>query len=72
MDLKTTFIFIENKRIQTLFSLLCDQFMIRINNAKFFQGFKTRIVDKTTKLTLVQSINKSIFNESIILKTQII
>jgi len=30
------------KRIETLFSQLCDQFMIRRNYAKSFQGFKTR------------------------------
>ncbi len=31
------------KRIETLFSQLCDQFMIRRNYAKTFQGLKTRI-----------------------------
>src|SRR5690606_20014841 len=29
------------KRIETLFSQLCDQFMIRRNYAKTFDGFKT-------------------------------
>ena len=46
------------KRIETLFSQLCDQFMIRRNYAKSFQGFKTRILAKITALTLVQYINK--------------
>jgi len=32
------------KRIETLFSQLCDQFMMRRNYAKTFQGFKTRIL----------------------------
>jgi len=30
------------KRIETLFSQLCDQFLIRRNYAKTFEGFKTR------------------------------
>lgn len=34
------------KRIETLFSQLCDQFKIRNNYAKTFEGFKTRIVYK--------------------------
>lgn len=34
------------KRIETLFSQLCDQFMTRLNYAKYFQGFKTRILAK--------------------------
>ena len=32
------------KRIETLFSQLCDQFMIRRNYAKSFDGFKNRIL----------------------------
>jgi hypothetical protein len=50
------------KRIETLFSQLCDQFLIRRNYAKTFEGFKTRILAKITALTLVQYINKFIFN----------
>lgn len=46
------------KRIETLFSQLCDQFMIRRNYAKSFDGFKTRILAKLTALTVVQLINK--------------
>lgn len=42
------------KRIETLFSQLCDQFLIRRNYAKTFEGFKTRILAKITALTLVQ------------------
>ena len=53
------------KRIETLFSQLCDQFKIRNNYAKSFQGFKTRILAKITALTLVQYINKFIFDRPI-------
>ncbi|MHB1108459.1 MAG: IS982 family transposase [Lutibacter sp.] len=61
------------KRIETLFSQLCDQFMIRRNYTKTFQGFKTRILAKITALTLVQFINKFIFERPINnIKTQII
>ena len=61
------------KRIETLFSQLCDQFMIRRNYAKSFKGFKTRILAKIAALTLVQFINKFIFDRPINnIKTQII
>lgn len=53
------------KRIETLFSQLCDQFMIRRNYAKSFEGFKTRILAKITSLTLVQYVNKFIFDRPI-------
>jgi len=53
------------KRIETLFSQLCDQFRIRSNYAKSFEGFKTRILAKITVLTLVQYINKFIFDRPI-------
>lgn len=49
------------KRIETLFSQLCDQFMIRRNYAKTFQGFKTRILAKITTLTTIQYLNKFVF-----------
>ncbi len=39
--------------------------MIRRNHAKSFQGFKTRILAKITALTLVQYINKFIFDRPI-------
>jgi hypothetical protein len=53
------------KRLETLFSQLCDQFMIRRNYAKSFLGFKTRILAKITALTLIQFINKFDFNRPI-------
>lgn len=53
------------KRIETLFSQLCDQFMIRRNYAKTFHGFKTRILSKITALTLIQHLNKFVFNRPI-------
>ncbi len=46
------------KRIETIFSQLCDQFMIRRNYAKTFDGFKTRIQAKITTMTTIQLINK--------------
>lgn len=46
------------KRIETLFSQLCDQFMIRRNYAKSFAGFSARIIAKMTALTLIQWTNK--------------
>ena len=55
----------QRKRIETLFSQLCDQFMIRRNYAKTFEGFKTRLLAKITALTVVQYINKTFFNRSI-------
>jgi hypothetical protein len=61
------------KRIETLFSQLCDQFRIRNNYAKSFEGFKTRIIAKIAALTLVQYINKFIFDRPInLIKNQII
>ena len=45
------------KRIETLFSQLCDQFMIRRNYAKTFAGFKTRVISKIAALTVIQMIN---------------
>lgn len=61
------------KRIETLFSQLCDQFLIRRNYAKTFEGFKTRVLAKITALTLVQYVNKFIFGRPINnIKNQII
>lgn len=61
------------KRIETLFSQLCDQFMIRRNYAKSFSGFKTRILAKITSLTIIQYINKFLFDRNINnIKVQII
>lgn len=53
------------KRIETLFSQICDQFMVRRNYAKSFNGFKTRILAKITAMTVIQYINKNIFNRNI-------
>jgi hypothetical protein len=55
----------KRKRIETLFSQLCDQFMIRRNYAKTFEGFKTRILSKLTSLTVIQYINRFIFDRNI-------
>ena len=46
------------KRIETLFSQLCDQFMIRRNYAKSFNGFSTRVLAKITALTMIQWSNQ--------------
>lgn len=48
------------KRIETLFSQLCDQSMIRRNYAKSFDGYKIRILSKITAVTVIQMINKSL------------
>ncbi len=53
------------KRLETLFSQLCDQFMIRRNYAKKFEGFRTRILSKITALTVIQFINYFVINRSI-------
>lgn len=47
------------------FFQLCDQFRIRQNFAKSFNGFKTRILSKITALTLIQYLNKFVFNRPI-------
>jgi len=60
------YIFIKSrKRIETLFSQLCDKFLIRRYYAKTFEEFKTTILAKITALTLVQYINKFIFDRPI-------
>lgn len=41
------------KRIETLFSQLCYQFMIRRNYTKTFDGFRTHILSKLTALTIL-------------------
>lgn len=46
------------KRIETLFSQLCDQFMIRRNYAKSFEGISRRVITKMTSLTLIQWVNQ--------------
>ena len=46
-----------NKRIETLFSQLCDQFMIIRNYAKDTDGLFARIIGKISALTILQYIN---------------
>ncbi len=53
------------KRIETVFSQLCDQFMIQRNYAKSFTGFKSRILAKVTALTILQFLNKFINNQPV-------
>jgi len=63
---KQPFVFRKSrKRIETLFSQLCDQFMIRRNYAKSFSGFKTRVLSKIAAMTTIQFINKFDFNRNI-------
>jgi hypothetical protein len=45
------------KRIETLFSQLCDQFMLKRNYAKTILGLSARILAKVTSVTLLQYIN---------------
>ena len=45
------------KRIETLFSQLCDQMMLKRNYAKSLTGLKTRLISKIAAVTLLQSIN---------------
>lgn len=48
------------KRIETVFSQLCDQFMIQRNYAKSYGGYRTRILAKISGMTILQYINKFI------------
>jgi hypothetical protein len=52
------------KRIETAFSQFCDQFNIRKNYAKTFQGLATRILAKITAFTLLQFLNKYVFHNN--------
>lgn len=45
------------KRIETVFSQMCDQFMIERNYAKQTTGLFTRIIGKISALTILQYIN---------------
>jgi len=45
------------KRIETCFSQLCDQMMIKRNYAKTFLGLATRILIKITATTALQTLN---------------
>jgi hypothetical protein len=53
------------KRIETVFSQLCDQFMIQRNYAKSFTGFKSRVLAKVTGFTILQFLNKFIYNKPV-------
>jgi len=52
------------KRIETIFSQPCDQFMIMRSYAKSFDGFKTRVLSKITVLTVIQAINWFVFGRN--------
>jgi len=47
----------KRKRIETLFSQLCDQMMLKRNYAKSFEGLTTRIICKIAAVTVLQHIN---------------
>ena len=53
------------KRIETLYSQLCDQFLIRKNFAKSFDGFRTRILSKISAMTVIQYLNKFVYDRPI-------
>lgn len=53
------------KRVETVFSQLCDQFMIQRNYAKSFAGFKSRVLAKVTGFTILQFLNKFYYNKPI-------
>jgi len=46
------------RRIETLFSQLSDQFMMKRNYAKNFVGLATRVISKIVSLTVAQFVNK--------------
>ena len=46
------------KRIETLFSQLCDQFIVRRNYAKSFQGLTSRVLSNLATLTLIHWLNR--------------
>jgi IS5 family transposase len=48
---------LKRRRIETLFSQLTDQFKLKLNYAKTFLGFKTRVVSKLAAVSLLQLIN---------------
>ena len=45
------------KRIETLFSQLCDQMMLKRNYAKTINGLNTRLISKIAAVTILQYIN---------------
>jgi hypothetical protein len=50
------------KRIETVYSQLCDQFLFRRNYSKSFSGLATRILSKITAFTLLQYLNKFVLD----------
>lgn len=46
------------RRIETSFSQLCDQMMLKRNYAKSFVGLRTRLIAKVTAVTLLQYLNE--------------
>lgn len=53
------------KRIETVFSQLCDHFLIQRNYAKSFTGFKSRVLAKVTALTVLQFLNKFVYQKPV-------
>lgn len=45
------------KRIETLFSQLCDQMMLKRNYAKTINGLNARLISKIAAVTILQYIN---------------
>lgn len=45
------------KRIETLFSQLCDQMMLKRNYAKKLEGLNTRLISKIAAVTVLQAMN---------------
>lgn len=45
------------RRVETVFSQLCDQMMLKRNYAKSFAGVRARIISKIASVTLLQYIN---------------
>jgi hypothetical protein len=46
------------RRIETSFSQLCDQMMLKRNYAKSFMGLRGRLIAKVTAVTLLQYLNE--------------
>jgi hypothetical protein len=44
---------------------MCSQFRIRNNYAKTFMGYSTRILSKITALTVIQHLNKFVYDRPI-------
>ena len=54
-----------SKRIETVFSQLCDQLMMQRNYAKSFTCFKSRVLARVTGLKVLQFLNKFIYNKTV-------